>query len=207
MVYLPLPCYLDIIMGKAEKTRSYIIEKTAPIFNIKGFAGTSMNDITEATGLTKGSIYGNFKNKDEVALEVFEHNKKKMQDLFALQISKKTTYRDKLLTYPELYEQFFSRHFIDGGCPIMNTAIEADDTHPMLKEAAKKGIQAWIDSLAYLVQKGIDSKEFKPETNPENTALQMLAMIEGTVMISKLTGKINYLKTLMLSLRKLINDL
>lgn len=207
MVYLSLSCYLDIIMGKAEKTRSYIIEKTAPIFNIKGFAGTSMNDITEATGLTKGSIYGNFKNKDEVALEVFEHNKKKMQDLFALEISKKTTYRDKLLTYPELYEQFFSRHFIDGGCPIMNTAIEADDTHPMLKEAAKKGIQAWIDSLAYLVQKGIDNNEFKPETNPEETALQMLAIIEGTVMISKLTGKINYLKILMFSLRKLINEL
>jgi len=47
------------IMGKAEKTRSYIIEKTAPILTLKVTAGTSMNDITEATGLTKGSIYGN----------------------------------------------------------------------------------------------------------------------------------------------------
>lgn len=207
MVYLPLWCYLDIIMGKAEKTRSYIIEKTAPIFNIKGFAGTSMNDITEATGLTKGSIYGNFKNKDEVALEVFEHNKKKIQDLFAMEIGKKKSYRDKLLAYPELYEQFFNGHFIDGGCPIMNTAIEADDTHPLLKEASKKALLLWKDSLTTLVQKGIDNKEFKPDTNPEDTALQMLAIIEGTVMISKLTGRINYLKTLMLSLRKLINEL
>lgn len=194
-------------MGKAEKTRSYIIEKTAPIFNIKGFAGTSMNDITEATGLTKGSIYGNFKNKDEVALEVFEHNKKKMQDLFTLEISKKSSYRDKLLTYPELYDQFFIRHFIDGGCPIMNTAIEADDTHPLLKEAAKKAILVWKDSLAYLVQKGIDTKEFKSETNPEETALLILSIIEGTVMVSKLTDNVGYLKTLMHSLRKLINEL
>lgn len=194
-------------MGKAEKTRSYIIEKTAPIFNIKGFAGTSMNDITEATGLTKGSVYGNFKNKDEVALEVFEHNKKKMQDLFTLEISKKSSYRDKLLTYPELYDQFFIRHFIDGGCPIMNTAIEADDTHPLLKEAAKKAILVWKDSLAYLVQKGIDTKEFKSETNPEETALLILSIIEGTVMVSKLTGNVGYLKTLMHSLRKLINEL
>ncbi|MNJ89216.1 HTH-type transcriptional regulator MtrR [compost metagenome] len=207
MVYLPLRCYLTIIMGKAEKTRSYIIEKTAPIFNIKGYAGTSMNDITEATGLTKGSIYGNFKNKDEVALEVFEHNKKKMQNLFTLEISKKSTYKDKLLTYPELYEQFFSKHFIDGGCPIMNTAIEADDTHPLLKEAAKKAILVWKDSLMHLIQKGIDNKEFKPDTDPEETALLILSIIEGTVMVAKLTGKVNYLKTLMLSLRKLINEL
>lgn len=207
MVYLPLLCYLTIIMGKAEKTRSYIIEKTAPIFNIKGFAGTSMNDITEATGLTKGSIYGNFKNKDEVALAVFEHNKKKIQDLFALELGKKTTYRDKLLAYPELYDQFFSKRFIDGGCPIMNTAVEADYTHPVLKEAAKKAILLWKDSLSSLIQKGIDNKEFKPETDPEATALLMLSIIEGSVLISKLTGKINYLKTLMLSLRKIINDL
>lgn len=193
-------------MGKAEKTRSYIIEKTAPIFNVKGYAGTSMNDITEATGLTKGSIYGNFKNKDEVAIEVFEHNKKKMQDLFALEISKKKTYKDKLLTFPELYEQFFSRHFILGGCPIMNTAIEADDTHPQLKEAARKGFLLWKDSLAHLIQNGIDNKEFKPETNPEDSALLMLSIIEGTVMIAKLTGKINYLNTLMLSLRNIINE-
>ena len=195
------------IMGKAEKTRSYIIEKTAPIFNIKGYAGTSMNDITEATGLTKGSIYGNFRNKDEVALEVFEYNKKKMQDFFALEISRKKTYKDKLLTFPELYNHVFNGHFIDGGCPIMNTAIEADDTHPMLKEAAKKALLNWKENLASLIQKGIDSKEFKPETNPEEAALLMLSIIEGTVMISKLTEKTNYLKSLMHSLRKIINDL
>lgn len=43
-------------MTKAEKTRNFIVEKTAPIFNMKGYAGTSLNDITAATGLTKGSI-------------------------------------------------------------------------------------------------------------------------------------------------------
>ena len=59
-------------MSKAEKTRQFIIEKTAPIFNKKGFAGTSLSDMTEATGLTKGSIYGNFADKDEVAMAAFD---------------------------------------------------------------------------------------------------------------------------------------
>ena len=39
-------------MNKAEKTRQFIVEKTAPIFNMKGDAGTSLSDMTEATGLT-----------------------------------------------------------------------------------------------------------------------------------------------------------
>ena len=54
-------------MSKAEKTRQFNNESTAELFNKKGYAGTSLSDISEATGLTKGSIYGNFENKDDVA--------------------------------------------------------------------------------------------------------------------------------------------
>src|ERR1700722_8888899 len=64
----------DKNISKAERTRQFIIEKTAPIFNKKGYAGTSLSDITAATGLTKGSIYGNFADKDEVALAAFDYN-------------------------------------------------------------------------------------------------------------------------------------
>lgn len=192
-------------MNKAEKTKSFIIEKTASIFNTKGFAGTSLNDITGATGLTKGSVYGNFKNKDEVALAVFEYNLKKMQALFASEIDKKKSYKEKLLVYPEIYKNSFTRLFSTGGCPILNTATEADDTHPQLKEVAKNAFLYWKDSIAHLIEKGIEQKEFKQETNPEEAALAILAMIEGAVMITKLTGKLNYLKLLMHSLKTQIN--
>ncbi len=60
-------------MNKAERTKQFIIEQTASIFNKKGYAGTSLQDITAATSLTKGSIYGNFGGKDDVALAVFDY--------------------------------------------------------------------------------------------------------------------------------------
>lgn len=59
---------------KAERTKAFIIEKTSSVFNQKGVVGTSLSDITEATGLTKGAIYGNFADKEEVALAAFEYN-------------------------------------------------------------------------------------------------------------------------------------
>jgi AcrR family transcriptional regulator len=62
-----------MIITKAAKTSRYIIERTAPIFNRNGYTGTSLSDITKATGLTKGAIYGNFKNKEELALEAFNY--------------------------------------------------------------------------------------------------------------------------------------
>lgn len=207
MVYLSLRCNLIKAMSKAEKTKLFIIEKTAPIFNMKGYAGTSMQDMTDATGLTKGSIYGNFKNKDDVALAVFEYNRAKMVALFSTEISKRKTNAEKLLAYPDLYENFFSKNFLQGGCPIMNTAIEADDTHPKLKMAAQRAILEWKDSIACIIERGKESNEFKETTNSEESALSIISMIEGAVMITKLTGKIDSLKLILHTLKKLINDI
>ena len=61
---------------KAQLTAQYIIETVAPIFNKNGYAATSLSDLTKATGLTKGAIYGNFKNKEELAIIAFKYNVK-----------------------------------------------------------------------------------------------------------------------------------
>jgi TetR/AcrR family transcriptional repressor of nem operon len=195
-------------MSKAEKTKQFIIEKTAPIFNMKGYSGTSMSDITDATGLTKGSIYGNFENKDEVALAAFQYNVKKLQDSFAQEIDKQNTFKDKLLVYPRLYTNYLDMRVTKGGCPILNTATESDDTHPVLRKNVERVILYWKKKLIYFIEQGILAGEFKAKAiNPERTALTIIALIEGGVMISKITGDLKDLSTVMLSVNKVIEDL
>lgn len=195
-------------MSKAERTKQFIIEQTAPLFNMKGYSGTSMSDITEATGLTKGSIYGNFENKDEVALAAFKYNVKKLQDAFAQEIEKQNTFKGKLLVYPRLYSNYLDLRVTKGGCPILNTATEADDTHPILRKSVEKIILFWKRKLIQFIEQGILLGEFKAkEINPERTALTIIALIEGGVMISKITGNLNDLSSVMLSVNKVIEDL
>lgn len=195
-------------MSKAEKTKQFIIEKTAPLFNMKGYSGTSMSDITEATGLTKGSIYGNFENKDEVAIAAFKFNVKKLQDTFSAEIEKQTTFKGKLLVYPRLYSDYYELRLTKGGCPIINTATEADDTHPVLRKKVENTILAWKDKLVYYIEQGIIAGEFQAKNiDPQKTALTIIAIIEGAVMITKITGNLSHLSDIMLSLNKIINDL
>ncbi|WP_394774249.1 TetR/AcrR family transcriptional regulator [Flavobacterium sp.] len=195
-------------MSKAEKTKQFIIEKTAPLFNMKGYSGTSMSDITEATGLTKGSIYGNFENKDEVAIAAFKYNVKKLSDTFTREIDKQTTFKGKLLVYPRLYSDYYDLRVTKGGCPIINTATEADDTHPVLRKKVENAILAWKDRLVYFIEQGIIAGEFKAKSiDPEKTALTIIAIIEGAVMITKITGNLSNLSDIMLSLNKIIEDL
>ena len=66
------------MLTKSEHTIHFILETVAPIFNKHGYAATSMSDLTSATGLTKGAIYGNFKNKEDLAIAAFKHTIKKL---------------------------------------------------------------------------------------------------------------------------------
>lgn len=194
-------------MSKAEKTRQFIIEKTAPVFNVKGYAGTSINDLIHATGLTKGSIYGNFTNKDEVALAAFDHNLKCMFSAVQTEMEKHHSVKDKLLVYVDVYENFFHHPFPTGGCPILNTSTEADDTHPVLRQKAAEAITSWKNSIAGLIKKGIAQNDFHGDIDPEQIAITLVALIEGGIMIGKVTGKLNYRNAIMKSVKKMINDL
>jgi len=192
-------------LSKAERTRQYIIEATAPVFNKKGYAGTSLSDLTEATGLTKGSIYGNFENKEEVALAVFDFNTCRVSDMVEQQMKAADTYYEKLMVYSRVYND--DRLAAHGGCAILNTAVEADDTNEALKIKAAQAILRWKKNIVTLINGGIADEEFKADINPEENALAIIALIEGGVMISKVTDSSSSLQQVLRAVENLINQL
>lgn len=194
-------------LSKADRTRQYIIETTADIFNTKGYAGTSMSDITVATGLTKGAIYGNFSNKEEVALAVFDYNYGKVNSLIKQRINAAKSYRDKLMVYAHVYDQFNHSIFPQGGCPIQNTAVEADDTNSLLKDRAANAISGWKKYVQEIIQAGVDAGEFKQGLDHSRLALSIIALIEGGVMISKLTNSQSCFDKIMNMVEFLISDM
>lgn len=194
-------------MSKAERTKQFIIEKTAPIFNAKGYAGTSMNDLTEATGLTKGSIYGNFENKDDVALAAFDHNYSLIVEFLRKQIEVRPNMIDRLLVYPETYRHFLELPILKAGCPILNTSTEADDTHPLLRKKAIAALGFWKAAVEKSITTGIERGEIKASTNVKEFSFVMMSLIEGAVMQAKVTGNSEVLHVTMDYLEKMIRDL
>lgn len=198
---------MSAYLSKAERTRQFIVEKTAPVFNEKGFAGTSMQDLTDATGLTKGSIYGNFSNKDEVALAAFDYNFGRVTAYLKERILATDDSVQRLLVYPRVYRDFLKIPFLQPGCPILNTATEADDTHPALRHKAADALAFWKKSLENQVKRGIERKEIKHGTDPGMIAVVMMSLIEGAVMQAKVTRKSGDLKTAMDYLEKIIKGI
>ncbi len=187
-------------MIRSEKTRKFIIEKTASIFNKKGYTGTYLSDLTNATGLTKGSIYGNFKDKNEVAVEAFRYNYNFQTDPVLASIDKEKTATNKLLAFLNHYKKGYLPIFKNGGCAILNTAVDTDDGNDLLKKEVTKAINTWHEKITEIVETGITNKEFK-QLNVSEYAYRMIALIEGSILLSKTLNKpdillnnINYLE-------------
>ena len=194
--------YICTMLTKAEKTRQFIIEKSAPLFNKKGYAGTSMNDIMLATGLAKGGLYGNFTSKDEIATAAFEFSLNRVRTDLMTAIGREQTALGKLYSILYFYHDYTIKPSIDGGCPLLNTAIDSDDAYPFLKKRAKQALNELLGGLQQLIELGKALNEIKPSVDSKKSAQIIFAQIEGGIMMAKvsddvslLNSALDYLKT------------
>lgn len=194
-------------MSKAEKTKQYIIEKTASLFNTKGYTSTSLSDITQATGLTKGSIYGNFENKDEVALEAYKYNSGLLGKNMARSLGNEfPTTIDKLKAFVDFYRKNWKAVFENGGCPIMNAATEADDTFPVLKKQVTESFESWIRTIKKVITEGQEKCEIEAHINAGEYASLFIMIVEGGILLSKTTGDEKYLNLALDRIMLMINQ-
>jgi len=173
-------------MRKGEKTRENIILKSAELFNQKGYAGCSMNDIMEATGLQKGGIYRNFKNKDEIALEALDYAIETVFQHFSEVTLHTNTALEKISSLFDVYKDVVNNPPVKGGCPLLNTAIDSDDTNPLLRDKALTVLRKFLNMLEEIIEEGIQNRELNPNIDTKAVASFIIASFEGSIMISKL---------------------
>lgn len=187
---------------KGERTRQHFIEVSANLFNRKGYAGTAVSEILEATGYSKGALYRTFPSKDALSLEAFKHNLDKLRRGLVQHIQAEKSAIDQLLAIPNFYIKVSIEQLVPGGCPILNTAIEVDDTHPKMNEMVKKAFLNWKNLILEIIEDGKSTKEFKQELDAHEMAFYIIATIEGSIALAKtfkdkhvLTSNMEQLKT------------
>lgn len=173
---------------KADKTREYIQKQAAPLFNKQGFAGTSLGDLTHATGLTKGALYGNFRDKDGIALAAFEYSMKKIRAAMSARLESVTTNKQKLFILLEFFGEYVMQPPIPGGCPLMNYGVESDDSQKFLRKPVAREMQATINFIESCLEGGVRSGELKPELDVTPVARLIFCAVEGAIVVSRVTG-------------------
>ena len=170
-------------LTKGEKSRQNIVARAAVVFNQRGFEGSSMQDIVEAAGLEKGSIYGHFSSKEELALEAFDFAwgdtvQKRMGNLDTVDDAV-----DKLKLHVSNYVNTPS---FSGGCPLLNTAVDADDGNLALRDRARKAVRGWEEALVNIVIEGQRRGQVRLEVQPQSVATFLISTLEGSTAVSRI---------------------
>jgi TetR/AcrR family transcriptional repressor of nem operon len=173
---------------KGLQTRQRIVEMAAPVFNRQGYVGASMRDLISATGLEKGGIYNHFGSKEQLALEAYDFAMSRVTNALARSQDGATDAVDRLTRMIRAFAKFARKPAIAGGCPIMNTAIEADDGNPELRERAEQSMTLWHRLIGRIVKDGTAAGTLVSGTDPYALASLVTASLEGALMLSRLYG-------------------
>ncbi|MGB3239971.1 MAG: TetR/AcrR family transcriptional regulator [Geitlerinemataceae cyanobacterium] len=194
-------------MSKADETRQKIIEQAAVLFNQKGYFGTSMSDVMRATGLGKGGIYNHFQSKDELAIEAFNFAYHCVLDRINAAIAKADSATDKLKALVSVFFEYSDNPPIEGGCPLLNTAVDSDDAHPGLHDRAQHAVNSCRRMVRTMVEEGIANQEISSTVEPDCVATILISTIEGAVMMTRLYGDGIHLKRAVAHLQEYIDRL
>jgi len=173
-------------MGKGEETRERILAHSAQLFNRQGYAGASLADIMRETGLEKGGIYNHFSSKEQLALESFDYAYELVRQRVRQALAGKFNAIERLLAIVSVFQSEVDDPPVAGGCPILNTAIEADDANEVLRDRARIAMDDWRATIHRIVNRGIESGEVRPTTDADEVASLLIATLEGALMLSNL---------------------
>lgn len=174
-------------MPKQKITREEIIFKSGEVFRLKGFHHTSMSDLAQACGLTKGLFYHYFKNKNEMMEAVLKtvcHHFSEKVFAIAYQNETAPAERGKMMAIRCL--SLFSGE--KGGCLMGNSILESLYTVPEFKKYLKKFFDEWIAAFEHLFTKTGNRSEAHQQ------AREAVGEIEGAIMLMQLYNDQSYLE-------------
>lgn len=192
-------------MTKAEETKQFIIQVAAPIFNKHGYAATSMSQLTDATKLTKGAIYGNFKNKEELAIKAFDYNVAMLIGAIRKRTNRSSTALERLQAIIDFYRDYYSYSKKFGGCPVLNVGVDANNQNTLLLENVRRTIKTLQGYIRKIIEKGMENGEFKNTLDPQSYAVRIDTMIQGATFMTYTMDNEQYMKDTMDQIQEMIH--
>lgn len=170
---------------KGELTREHILEVARSLFNTKGFNATTISDLVDATGMQKGSLYFHFAGKDDIAREVLREATEEFMAFLDTALSGD----NPGLALDSFFRSALNKHLATGfvgGCIFGNTALEMSDSNPELARHIAQVFDDWTDKIDCVVQSAQQKGQIRTDITSKVVAQNIIATIEGGIMMSRL---------------------
>ena len=99
-------------------------------------------------------------------------------------LARKKLTKGRLEAILEFYRNYGTHPVVRGGCPILNTLVDADDTNPALIDLARQKTERLLKGLELIIHRGQQQGEFNTHIEPRSVALTLFSGIEGALLLT-----------------------
>jgi AcrR family transcriptional regulator len=179
---------------QSELTKQKILDAAIQLFSRKGFRSTSLSDLVQATGLTKGALYHHFKNKDSLFYAVLENLRFLWRERVFRDMLEKQSALERLETLFDNHARLIEER--ETFCLVLSSLVmEMDNVNAEFMDALREIFADLTALIQRIIEKGQESGEIRGDLDPRLLALNLVGMMEGNSIPWILNrGKVNYQK-------------
>jgi AcrR family transcriptional regulator len=187
-------------MPRPDRSRAALVDTAALLFRRQGYAATGVNQILEAADVKAGSLYHHFPNgKQELAAAVVYNVGGDIERRLRHFLDSALPVADIVDAWIELMASGLASDRRDG-CPIEPIATESVNASPAVREASARAFGGWCLAVADRLR-----ADDWPSEEAEQTALAVIALIEGALILARIAGDATALNAAKAAARTLLS--
>ena len=173
-------------MPARKSAKTNLLDAAVEVIRAKGYSATTVDDLCQAAGVTKGAFFHHFESKEALAIAAAWHFAALAEALFgAVPYRQLADPVERLLGYVEFRKALLRGELPEFTCLLGSLVQETYQTHPAIQEACEKGLSEHtamleLDIAAALRRYGSDG-----QWSADSLAKYMQAVIQGAFILAK----------------------
>ncbi len=191
-----------------RRTRRDVVEKALQIFSVKGYYNTSINDILEATGLTKGGLYAHFDGKEALWDAAYERAVEVWRGIVFKGVRDIPDPLDRIgRTIENDLRGYVCGEVFAGGCFFFNMLVELSGQDPAMSGRIMEGFRRFAALLAAWLEEAKAAGRLKPGVRTGELAAFLVVSMNGAAALYAATRDPRFSRTVERQLRAHVESL
>lgn len=176
-----------------KSSRELLLEAATEIIRTKGYTSTTVDDLCEKAGVSKGTFFHNFSSKENLAVTAANRWSEVTSEFFrSAPFHQHADPLERVLGYVRFRKEILQGDLQDFTCLVGTMIQEVYNTHPEINKACYQSVFSHAESLEADITEAKNLYSPRSEWTPKSLALHTQAVLQGAFILAKSSGEVKY---------------
>jgi AcrR family transcriptional regulator len=161
-------------VGKGDDTRTAVLDQAVEVARRVGLSGLTIGSLAEQAELSKSGLFGHFRSKEALQLQVLEHARSRFEERVARPALRASRGEPRLRA---LFERWLDWSAAPGGCPFVAAATEFDDRPGAVRDRLVQDQRDMFDMIATVFRTGVTEGQFRADADSDQFAQDLYGVL------------------------------